>query len=417
MKVENNAVGTSLPFHYGWVIVAGGVLCVFACLGIGRFALGMLLPSMANSLQLDYSQMGVISTANFIGYLAAVLICGRLIRLLGSRRLIASALALVGLTMLCISRADSFLMVAMFYTATGIASGLANVPMVGLVVSWFDSSLRGRAAGFVAIGSGFAILLAGRFIPWLNSRYGDDGWRLSWFILGSLVLAIGLICYLVLRNDPAELRLAPASSRFGGGSSGTKNEQAGGDGAGRRDIAHLAAIYFCFGFSYVIYVTFIVTAMVRDKGISEAEAGNLWSWVGLFSLFSGPVLGAFSDRFGRRLALMLVFSLQALAYILAALFLDRVSLWLSIVFFGLVAWSIPPVMAALVGDSVGSLRAAAVFGVVTFVFGVGQIIGPAIAGRLADVAGNFTGSFLLAAAAAVAGAVFSLLLKKPRRQS
>lgn len=39
-----------LPFYYGWVIVATGALCIVACLGFGRFALGMLLPSMAAAL-------------------------------------------------------------------------------------------------------------------------------------------------------------------------------------------------------------------------------------------------------------------------------------------------------------------------------------------------------------------------------
>ena len=33
--------------HYGWYVVAAGTLCIFASLGFGRFALGMLLPAMA----------------------------------------------------------------------------------------------------------------------------------------------------------------------------------------------------------------------------------------------------------------------------------------------------------------------------------------------------------------------------------
>jgi hypothetical protein len=41
-----------LPFYYGWVIVATGALCMVACLGFGRFALVMLLPSMAATLEL-----------------------------------------------------------------------------------------------------------------------------------------------------------------------------------------------------------------------------------------------------------------------------------------------------------------------------------------------------------------------------
>lgn len=91
------------PIHYGWFVVAAGTLCIFAGLGFGRFALGMLLPSMGASLGLSFSQMGLISTSNFVGYLVAVLLCGKLSARFGARRLIGFALLLVGLSMLCIS--------------------------------------------------------------------------------------------------------------------------------------------------------------------------------------------------------------------------------------------------------------------------------------------------------------------------
>ena len=38
-------------FHYAWVIVLGGTLTTFAALGLGRFALGMLLPAMSAELR------------------------------------------------------------------------------------------------------------------------------------------------------------------------------------------------------------------------------------------------------------------------------------------------------------------------------------------------------------------------------
>jgi fucose permease len=97
-----------LPFHYAWIIVFTGMLCIFACLGFGRFALGMLLPSMASTLGLSYSQIGFISTGNFLGYLASVLLCGHFARRIGSRRLIVIALVLIGTSMALISRAQSF---------------------------------------------------------------------------------------------------------------------------------------------------------------------------------------------------------------------------------------------------------------------------------------------------------------------
>ena len=49
------------PLHYGWLVVFAGMLTVFAALGLGRFALGMLLPSMGEGLGLGLSTVyGII---------------------------------------------------------------------------------------------------------------------------------------------------------------------------------------------------------------------------------------------------------------------------------------------------------------------------------------------------------------------
>ena len=127
----------------------------------------------------------------------------------------------------------------------------------------------------------------------------------------------------------------------------------------------------------MIYATFIVTTLVKERGFSEAIAGNFWSWVGFLSLFSGPVFGTLSDRLGRKTGLMIVFSLQTLAYLLVAANLPPFFLYLSIGFYGIVAWSIPSIMVAAVSEYVGIDKALAAFGFITFIFGLGQIAGPA----------------------------------------
>ena len=133
-----------INFHYGWIIVAVGTLCIFACLGLGRFALGMLLPSMAASLNLSYAEMGFISTGNFVGYLVAVLVSGFLVTKIGARKLIFMAMILIGSTMILSGMSQGFLYLLVIYTLTGIGSGAANVPIMALITSWFESSMRGR---------------------------------------------------------------------------------------------------------------------------------------------------------------------------------------------------------------------------------------------------------------------------------
>ncbi len=380
--------------HYGWLIVAAGCLSIFACLGLGRFALGMLLPAMGATLGLSYSQMGLISTCNFFGYLAAVLVCGRMQSYMGARKLITLALLLTSVSTAMIGLSQGLVMVAVLYTLTGMGSGAANVPVMGLVTAWFGPGLRGRAAGFIVIGSGFAILVSGQVIPVLNAQQ-PEGWRLSWFVLAAVVLVIALLCWMVLRDTPQEIGLVKVGEPDGGFRQTT---QAAFRPLDWKVILHCGGIYFIFGFTYVIYATFIVTVLVQEYGFSEQVAGTFWSWVGLLSLVSGPVFGTLSDRLGRKTGLMIVFSIQTLAYLLVGLQLSGAALMLSIGCFGIVAWSVPTIMLALVGDKVGAVNTVRVFGLITFIFGMGQISGPFIAGLMAEKTGNFAGSFLMAAA-------------------
>ena len=400
-------------FHYGWLVAAAGCLCIFACLGLGRFTLGMLLPAMGASLHLSYSQMGLIGTCNFCGYLLAVLGCSRVLSVVGARSLIALALLLISGSAALIGLAQGLGTVAVLYTLTGIGSGVANVSMMGLVTAWFGSRLRGRAAGFVVIGSGFAILLSGQVIPLLNNLR-PEGWRLSWFALAAAVLFVAGICWTVLRNRPQDLGLSPV------GESKTlapANPQVVFQPLDRKVILHCGFIYFLFGFTYVIYATFIVTVLVKEYGFSEQAAGGFWSWVGLLSLFSGPVFGSLSDRLGRKAGLMTVFAIQTLAYLLVGLKLQGAALFVSIGCFGLVAWSVPSIMIALVGDLVGPRNTVKAFGLITFIFGIGQIMGPYVAGLLAESYGDFSGAFLLAAAMTVLAVFISARLTVPMVES
>jgi MFS family permease len=398
-------------FHPAWVIVAIGNLCILACLGFGRFALGMLLPSMAATLRLSYAQIGYVGTGNFVGYLAAVLLCGPVAARLGARRLIFAALVLMAGSMLLIARAGSYHQVLVLYLVTGIGSGAVNVPVMGLVARWFTRSVRGRAAGFVVVGSGFAIIVSGWLIPFVNRWRGPEGWRTSWLVLGLAVLSVALLALLLVRDRPEDRGLAPFGNPPGAASSSPATPPA----AGRFPpaVVLLGLAYSLFGFTYVIYATFIVTTMVRERGFSERIAGSFWSTLGLLSLVSGPVFGALSDRLGRRVGLAIVFSIQAVAYALVAAPLPAAALYLSVALFGVVAWAVPSIMLAAVSDHVGPERAVGAFGLVTFVFGLGQIAGPAVAGILADRTGSFRSSFALAAALAGAAIVLTAWLKKP----
>lgn len=411
-----NPTTSRLPFYYGWIIVAAGALSTVACLGFGRFALGMLLPSMGASLDLSYAQMGFVSTGNFIGYLVAVFFSGLIVARIGQRSFIVLSLLAVGITMALLSRVGAFGWLLALYVLTGMGSGGANISTMSLVSAWFGKKNRGKAAGFMSSGIGLAIIIAGFLIPYVNRASGAEGWRASWLALGGVVMLIGLLCLVFLRNRPADLGLALPGEDAVETAAGARPAPARKFALYRsKAIYHLGAIYFLFGYTYVIYATFIVTTLVQERGMSESLAGNFWSVVGFLSLFSGPVFGSLSDRLGRKAGMIIVFSVQCLAYLLVASGLPGIFLYLSIGCYGLVAWSIPAIMAAAAGDYAGPENAPRALGFITLIFGLGQISGPAIAGLMAERSGSFSSSFYMAAALAAAAVMLSALLKAPRR--
>ncbi len=390
-------------------MVVAGAMTVFACLGLARFAYGMLLPLMGKSLALRYDQMGFIGTGNFGGYLAAVALAPFLMRRFGGRKTITAGLALLAVCMVLIGFADGFRPIVSLYFLTGVGSGLANVPMMVLVSHWFTRERRGRAAGLILVGNGLAIIFAAFLIPALNDAQGAESWRAGWQVLGGLSAAIAVASGLLLRDSPADKGLLP----FGAGDAPAPESGHPSGDPGKRIIFHLGALYFLFGFTYMIYGTFIVTTMVSERGMAVASAGHFWSWVGLIGLFSGPFFGSYSDRVGRKGGFVAVFAVQTACYGLAGLDLGTWSLYLSIALYGLSAWSIPTIMAAAVGDYMGPGRAAAAFSAITFFFAVGQTIGPSVAGVMEKSTGSFSASYLLAAASTGAAALLASRLRRP----
>lgn len=413
MGQSDQALERKMKLHYGWIISFTGTAVLFSCLGLGRFSIGMLLPSMAASLDLNYSQMGLIGTGNFVGYMISVILAGIVSKAIGARWTIAIGLVLVGGSMVLIGRATAYGEVMALYVATGIGSGLANVPMMGLISHWFLKCTRGRAAGTMLSGNGLAIVLSGVFVPWVNVVRGAEGWRTSWLAMGLLSIVIAAIAAMLLRNEPKDKGLTPIGNADQSSNSFSDTGIQKKKDFNKWTMVHLGCIYALFGATYVVYATFIVTAMVNERGFGENTAGIFWAVVGGLSIFSGPLFGWLSDRLGRRMGMMLVYTLFTISFALVGANLPNPFLYASIGIFGLAVWSIPTIMSAAVGDYTGPFRAVKAFGFITLFFGVGQITGPAVAGFTADITGSFSMAFWLCAVLTGSAVVLTYFLRPP----
>ena len=133
-------------------------------------------------------------------------------------------------------------------------------------------------------------------------------------------------------------------------------------------MVHLGCIYALFGATYVVYATFIVTAMINERGFGENTAGTFWAVVGGLSIFSGPLFGWLSDRLGRKTGIIVVYALFTVAYALVAADLPNPFLYASIAILVWPSGVFPASCRPLWGITQGLYRRVKAFGFITLFF-------------------------------------------------
>ena len=361
--------------------LVAGVFIVFSCLGLARFAFGMILPNMQLDLGMNATQAGIVGSANFIGYFVGLFLIAPFYAKFGPATLISRALWTQAASMVVMTLAPHYLFAAFFFIVTGFFGALANIGVMTYIAQVVPPQLKGRATGIVVAGIGLSIIVSGAVVP-LVEQVSAVSWRISW---GFFAVCIAVIAFFSLRV--LETFIPHHSAK------------ATSDTLSLSEILHSAPfwrtgiLFFLFGTCAIMYMTFFVVTAVTKWQVSTEISGTFWAMLGITSLFSGPVFGAVSDRIGRYATLAILFGLQALSHGLLFLTLPSGWLFVSAAVFGFSTWAVPSTMATLSSELFGASHTARILGLVTLFFGVGQIFGPLCAGILTDYTGDFGVAF------------------------
>lgn len=372
------------------------MLVVFSSIGLARFAFGMVLPGMAEDLVLSYRHQGMLGASYFLGYLVVVTILSRFTGGLGPRWLCVNGLVGVAIGLFAMSMLTSYGLILVSYFAVGLGSGAGFVGAMSLVSQWFQPSHRGRGGGLIVAGAGLAILLSGYLVPRMPSAFGFTEWRFVWFVFALATMFVSILSAILIRNCPADLDMQAYGRAVEKPFSTQPSEENSTAVLDWRFLIHLGTIYALFGATGLTYTTFIVTTMIDEYGVTTAQAGLLWALIGGLSVFSGGIFGYLSDQFGHRIGMFCAMTVQATAFGLVALQSGPTTLYVSCVLFGIAVFSMPAIVAAAAGDYLGAKAAAAGFAALTVMFAIGQVLGPAGAGFLADWVGSFRASYFVA---------------------
>ena len=372
-------------------VLAGGMLGMMVAMGIGRFAFTPILPLMQRDLGLSHSLAGGLASLNYAGYLTGALVCAVWPRVLRKTAVnLGALLACIATTALMGMTYSPF-----WWGSLRLLAGGASAVLFVLIAIEVSESLayhrhsHWNSALYGGIGLGIAV--SGITVPLLDRI---NGWQGAWLGMGALSGLLAL-CGVALAGKHQVAIHVPNS-----------NGKTGIRPAGLTGLPRLALAYFMEGVGYIVSATFLVTIIAHTPGLSGFAP---WSWVavGLAAAPSTILWQQVALRIGVRPALASAYVLQAAGLLLSIGAGSALRAGLAAIIFGGTFLGIVSLVMAEGVRRTGSegRRAAAVL---TACFSAGQVIGPPVAGILADFQGGFSLALLLAATVVMIG--FALVI-------
>ncbi len=382
----------------------GGFLALACAMGIGRFAYTPVLPAMLAERALDLAGAGLVASANFVGYLVGALLASRgpFARQRAST-VIASALASAPTTAPR-GVVDGFAAWCVMRFVSGIASALLLVCGSSLFIEAFSAAARPLLNAVPYAGVGVGIALSALLVHAVSAHGGSAD--AMWWLLGALALAMGAPGAVWLaggeRTATRETRRpvaseAPAADAVppAGVAAPARHVDPPHERRATRALRWLTFAYGLLGLGYVITATFIVV-MVRALPDGRAYETAVWVATGVAAIPSNVLWYAAARRWGDYRAMVAAYLLEAIGVAASGLSPGLAGAFAGGVLLGGTFMAITaltlPVGRALSG---GGTRA---IGRLTVAFSIGQIVGPAVGGVIAQRAGGFVETSLLAAA-------------------
>ena len=366
-------------------------------MGIGRFVYTPILPYMSEALDLPASDAGLIASANFLGYLVGAL-AASMGGLKGSQKhWFLGALACSALTTLGMGMTESLPVFLALRFAGGIASAFALVFSSSLVLERLAAMGRADLSALLFAGVGSGIAGSALLIDVL--AHGGTSWQSLWIAsaLATLLLLVVASVFIPEKAARDDRQAAHQSS-----SAIAAQASAG--------LLRLILAYGLFGFGYVITATFISVIAKADPAL-DGFGEAVWLIVGLTAAPSIFLWNRVALRLGAAGAFSLACLVEAVGVALSVsggLAATAIgAAMLGATFMGITALGLMEARRLTKGDP------RRILALMTAAFGVGQMLGPWLAGSLYDLTGGFETATYTAAAALLLAAALGFRRNSP----
>ena len=398
---------------YGWVVVGGAFLVLFLAYGT-QYAFGVFFTALLE--EFGWSRAGLSGIFSLYAFLYCTfgLAAGQLTDRWGPRVVIALGGVFLGAGLAGMSQVSALWHPYVLYgVVAAIGMSTAYVPCNATVVKWFVRQ-RGLAVGVASSGGSLGTFA---LPPLAYVLVNALGWRWAYVIFGAGILVSLNLVATVMKRDPELLGLAPDGER--------RNPVApSGEGEVQWPLPRAirtAAFWMLFGIFSATWIPVFIPLVhavpfARDLGISPLLASTVVSALGIAAVFGRLVMGGMSDRIGRKSALAISITLQALAFGGFMAVRGLSSLYLVAAMFGFSYGAVSTLFPAIVGDFFGREQAGRLVGLLFALAGSLAAAGPLGAGAIYDATGRYTWAFLLSAAFNALALVLLALARPPQAQ-
>lgn len=402
-----NRHGESWDTSYEFKIIL--ILSVaFGLVGLDRFILPVLFPSMMGELNLTYADLG-----NLVGILAvawgiAAFGMGYMSDRLGRRKVLIPAVVTFSLLSALSGMATGLLSLLIIRAVMGIAEGPVASTGVAVAVEASHPKRRGLNNGvFQCMISLFGLALG----PLIATQLLQvTGWRNVFMIVGIPGLIVAAVMFFIVR-EPAALKTAGGAP---------VRRPSFGELFAHRNVPLAMLTLMCAMTGIFVQAAMMPNYLQDYLKLSTADMGFVTSAIGFGGCIGQFGLPAISDIIGRKPATLLSFIVAAIfLYLFAQTGAESLTMLFGLLFvaalFNFAALAILAGPVAAEAAPIGMVASVA-----GLVIGAGEVFGggiaPAIAGRIAQATG-IQNTLLFAIAGQVLGIVLSLMLKEtaPRK--
>jgi len=396
---------------YGWRIVAAAFVVLFTAYG-AQYCFSIFFAALLDEFRWSRAGLSGVFSLYAFGYCLVGFPAGRLTDRWGPRIVVSAGAVLLGGALATMALIRELWQPYVVYGVVGaLGMGTAYVPCHSTVVKWF-SRRRGLALGVASTGASLGTFV----LPLVAHRLVITvGWRVAYVAFGIAVfVALGLAAT-VMRRDPRSLGLRPDGDAAAPAVSIATRHAWSLRRALRSRVFWLVAGAFTATWLAVFIPLVHLVPFARDLGFDAGTGAWLVSALGAGAVGGRLVMGAVSDRIGRRPAIVAAMALQAVAFIGFASVQTLQALVVTAVGFGVSYGTVSALFPAIVGDFFGPEQAGSLVGFLFAFAGALAAWGPVVAGIVYDMTGTYGPIFRAAAVANLLGGALLAMARAPSR--